>query len=129
MFLWMKFDTKRLQLDSSNCNDILVRGNPLTLPAGLGKFNNWGVFINEDDQFVVVGDGIKLPDLYSIMFWLLLPPPPQNDPNKPSFRILFQGKRGKGGHVAIDPTLTQIGMFDEYTKNFIYFDFNLESLE
>jgi len=76
MFLWMKFDTKRLQLDSSNCNDILVRGNPLTLPAGLGKFNNWGVFINEDDQFVVVGDGIKLPDLYSIMFWLLLPPPP-----------------------------------------------------
>jgi len=61
MLLWLKFDTKRLQTDSSSCNDLLVRGNPLNLPQGLGKFNNWGVFINERDRFEVVGEGIVLP--------------------------------------------------------------------
>ena len=89
MLLWMKFDSKRLQLDSSGCYDILPKGNPLTLPKGLGKFNNWGVFINEGDAFVVTNNGIKLPDKYSIVFWLLLPPPPQNEGVEPRFRILF----------------------------------------
>ncbi len=42
--------------------------------------------------------------------------------------MLLQSADGKGGHVAINPEHSQIGMFNEINGEFVPFPFSLEDL-
>ena len=60
---------------------------------------------------------------------MLYPPPPQTDNEVPSYRTLFQAEDGIGAHVAIDPSATLIGIFDEPTNTFTPFYFDFQEME
>lgn len=129
IILWLKFDSIRVQIDSSNSYDVIVKGSPQPLPDGMGKYNNWGVFFDSTDMLVVNKEGIVLPEQYSFAFWMLYPPPPQTDNEVPSYRTLFQAGDGVGGHFAIDPSATLIGLFDDNSGDFVEFYYDLSEVQ
>jgi hypothetical protein len=60
MILWLKFDSKRIQTDSSITYDLVMKGAPDQMPNDMGKYNNWGAFFDFGDMLCVLKDGMPL---------------------------------------------------------------------
>lgn len=124
MLLWMKFDSSRLTIDASGNHILLSMGKPRSMPLDRGLYESWGVIMDFGDVIEVSGDGLRLDDTYSICFWTVFPIPAI----KLGFHTFFQKYDGYGGHLVIDDKMENIGVFDEYTGEFVKCEVPLKKL-
>lgn len=125
--LWVKLETRRFTVDSSNSHVLKVWGEPKKLPIDKGLHFNWGALFNYGDMLEILDYDqsiqihwkgevkpfhISQTD-WSISVWFVVP-----FLKSPDFKVLLQNSQGFGAYVCICNKGKWIGAFDETTGMF-----------